>query len=89
MVQEKVLVSNVKGLHLSAAADLVKTASSFESDVRICKDGVEVDAKSIMGLLSLAASLGSEVIVKASGGDEEDAVRAVVALFNAKFNEEA
>lgn len=80
---------NVKGLHLSAAADLVKTASAFESDVRLSKDGMEVDAKSIMGLLSLAASMGTEVVVKAEGKDEEDAVRAVVALFNAKFNEEA
>lgn len=89
MVQVKVLVINVKGLHLSAAADLVKTASAFESDVRLSKDGMEVDGKSIMGLLSLAASMGSEVIVTADGRDEEDAVRAIVALFEAKFNEEA
>lgn len=89
MTVEKVRVINVKGLHLSAAADLVKTASRFESDVRIAKDDIEVDAKSIMGLLSLAASMGSEVTVKADGPDESDAVRAVVALFNAKFNEEA
>jgi phosphocarrier protein HPr len=89
MVQVKVLVVNVKGLHLSAAADLVKIASAFESDVRLSKDGVEVDAKSIMGLLSLAASMGSEVIVRADGKDEEGAVRAIEALFKAKFNEEA
>jgi phosphocarrier protein HPr len=89
MVQEKVQVINVKGLHLSAAADVAETAASFESSVWLSKDGTEVDAKSIMGLLTLAAGMGSEVIVKADGADEEDAVRAIVALFNAKFNEEA
>jgi phosphocarrier protein HPr len=49
---------------------------------------MEVDAKSIMGLIGLAASMGTEVVVKADGADEDDALRAVIALFNAKFNEE-
>lgn len=89
MIQQKVLVINVKGLHLRAAADVANTAATFESDVWLCKDGVEVDAKSIMGILNLAASMGSEVIVRAEGADEGEAVRAIVALFNAKFNEEA
>jgi phosphocarrier protein len=89
MFQQKVLVINVKGLHLSAAADVVSTAAAFESDVWLSKDGIEANAKSIMGILTLAAAMGSEVTVKADGPDEEDAVRAIVALFNAKFNEEA
>jgi phosphocarrier protein len=89
MVQEKVFVINVKGLHLSAAAEVVKSAAVFESDVWLSKDGTEADAKSIMGIITLAAAMGSEVIVKADGPDEKDAVRAIVALFNAKFNEEA
>jgi len=82
-------VINVKGLHLSAAAEVVKTALRFESGVWLCKDGIEANARSILGLLPLVAVMGSEVIVKADGPDEEDAVRAIVALFNAKFNEEA
>jgi phosphocarrier protein len=89
MVQETVPVTNVKGLHLSAAAQVVKTAAKFECNVWLSKDGVEADAKSIMGILTLAASMGSEVLVKADGPGEEDAVRAIVALFNAKFDEEA
>jgi len=84
-----VSVINAKGLHLSAAADVARTAATFESDVWLSKDDAEVDAKSIMGILTLAAGMGSEVVVKADGPDEEEAVRAVVALFNAKFNEEA
>lgn len=68
---------------------MVKAASGFKCNVWLLKDGVQADAKSIMGIITLAASMGSEVTVKADGADEEDAVRAVVALFNAKFNEEA
>jgi phosphocarrier protein HPr len=89
MIQQNVFVINVKGLHLSAAAEVVKAAAKFESNVWLSKDGTEADAKSIMGLLTLAAGMGSEVIVKADGADEGDAVRAIVALFNAKFYEEA
>jgi phosphocarrier protein HPr len=88
MVEQKVTISNVKGLHLSAAAELAKTASAFESDIRVSNGEMEVDAKSIMGLIGLAASMGTEVVVKADGADEDDALRAVIALFNAKFNEE-
>ena len=89
MIEQKVPVINIKGLHLSAAAEVVKTAVKFESGVWLCKDGTEADARSIMGLLTLVAGMGSEVIVKADGPDEQDAVRAIVALFDAKFNEEA
>jgi phosphocarrier protein HPr len=89
MVQERVLVSNVKGLHLSAAAEVVKVAAGFECGIWLVKDGVQANARSIMGIITLVAPMGSEVIVKADGADEEDAVRAIVALFNAKFYEEA
>ena len=89
MVQEKVLVSNIKGLHLRAAAEVVKVAADFKCKIWLLKDGVQADARSIMGIITLVAPMGSEVIVKADGVDEEDAVRAIIALFNAKFNEEA
>jgi phosphocarrier protein len=89
MVQEKVLVSNSKGLHLRAAAEVVKVAADFKCKIWLLKDGVQADARSIMGIITLVAPMGSEVIVKADGVDEEDAVRAIIALFNAKFNEEA
>lgn len=89
MVQEKVLVSNIKGLHLRAAAEVVEVATGFGSKIWLVKGGVQVDARSIMGIINLVAPMGSEVIVKADGADEEDAVRAIIALFNAKFNEEA
>jgi len=88
MVQQNVLVTNVKGLHLRAANELVKTASAFESDIRVGAGDMEVDGKSMMGLLGLAASMGTEVRIKASGPDEREAVRAIVALFEAKFDEE-
>lgn len=88
MVERKVIITNKLGLHLRAAAVLVKTASGFESDVRVRKGSVEVDAKSIMGVLGLEGAVGSELTVKARGPDEQEALAAVVGLIEAKFNEE-
>ena len=81
-------ITNKLGLHLRAAASLVKTAAAYESDVRIRKGSVEVDAKSIMGVLGLEAPMGVEVTVKATGPDEDKALRAVIGLIEAKFNDE-
>jgi phosphocarrier protein len=88
MVQRRVTITNKLGLHLRAAAVLVQTASAFESDVHLHRDDMEVDAKSIMGVLGLEGGIGVELLVSADGSDEESALRAVVGLIKAKFNEE-
>jgi phosphocarrier protein len=89
MVERTVTITNIKGLHLQAAKKIAETASAFESEVHIRKDDVEVDAKSLMGLLVLVASLGSDIVVTADGSDENDALGAIVGLVEAKFHEEA
>ncbi|MGQ9655810.1 MAG: HPr family phosphocarrier protein [Thermodesulfobacteriota bacterium] len=81
-------VRNRLGIHLRAANKVVRVASRFDSDVFLAKDGLEVDAKSIMGITLLAAACGSQVIVKARGKDAEEAVQAVGALIESKFQEE-
>jgi len=87
MVECKVKIVNKLGLHLRAAAKLVQTASAFKADVRIRNKNIEVDAKSIMGVLGLEAALGSEISVKAKGCDEREALAAVVKLIADKFEE--
>ncbi|MFZ1946180.1 MAG: HPr family phosphocarrier protein [bacterium] len=87
MVEGKVLITNKLGLHLRAAALLVQTASGFKSDVRVRKGDIEVDAKSIMGVLGLEAPIGSQLVVKAKGPDEQAALAAVVGLIADKFTE--
>ncbi len=88
MIERDVRIINKLGLHLRAAAALVQTASGFESDIHLRKDEIEVDAKSIMGVLGLEAGQGTEITIIAKGSDEEDAVRAIVGLIEARFNEE-
>jgi phosphocarrier protein HPr len=87
MVKRKVEVINNLGLHLRAAALLVKMASGFESEIEIRKDDVVVDAKSIMAVLGLEASKGTELDITARGRDEEDALTQLVGLVKDKFNE--
>lgn len=88
MIEKEVEIINKLGLHLRAAALLVKTASSFESAIYICKDDMKVDAKSIMGVLGLAAGKGTVIKIIADGADEEPAMQALVDLVDAKFDEE-
>ena len=66
---------------------LVTIASAHESDIRIRRDSIEVDAKSLMGLLGLEGAMGVDVIIMADGPDETEALKAIVGLFEAKFNE--
>ncbi|MGD8441517.1 MAG: HPr family phosphocarrier protein [Holophagae bacterium] len=87
MVQQEVKITNKLGLHARAAAKLVHTANAFTSEVFIGGDHEEVNAKSILGLLTLAASRGTTLTVRADGPDEADAVRALVLLFEDKFGE--
>lgn len=80
MVEGKVEIINVLGLHARAAARFVRTASQFRSDVTVTKDGTTTDGKSILGILFLAAPVGSEITISANGEDENDALRALVSL---------
>ena len=83
-----VLVDNKRGLHARASAKFVKLASSFESEVRVTRDGVTVDARSIMGLLMLGAGNGCGVLIEGEGPDAEEAVAALADLVNRKFDED-
>ncbi|MFV2071256.1 MAG: HPr family phosphocarrier protein [Thermoanaerobaculales bacterium] len=87
MNQEQVTITNRLGLHARAAAKLVHTANNFESEIFIGTEHEEVNAKSILGLLTLAATKGTPLTVRAVGADENEAVEALVALFGAKFGE--
>ncbi len=88
MIQQELEIINKLGLHARAAAKLVKLSSSFSASIDIEKDGQRVNSKSIMGVMMLAASMGSKVTVSADGEDEEDALAAVVDLINRRFDEE-
>jgi len=74
-------------MHARAAVKFVQLANHFQSDVQVIKDGAPVNGKSIMGLLTLVAGTGSEVIVSASGSDSEQAVEALAALIDNGFGE--
>ena len=84
---KKLEIKNKLGLHARAAALLVQTVSRFEAEVKISKDGQVVDARSIMGVLTLAATQGSKIQVEAHGKEAEEAVRAVARLVDKKFYE--
>jgi phosphocarrier protein len=81
-------VINKLGIHARPASTIVQTAIKFKSAVEIIKDGNSADAKSIMSVMMLAATQGSEIIVRANGEDAEEAVGAIIDLFEKKFDEE-
>jgi phosphocarrier protein HPr len=81
-------IINKRGLHARASAKLVEAAARFHSEITVTKDGQIVDARSIMGLMMLAASLGTEVAIVAEGTDADAALTAILALIEAKFGEE-
>ena len=81
-------ITNKRGLHARASAKIVEAAARFQSDITIIKDGTRVNARSIMGLMMLAASLGSEIGVEVEGPDQDAAMTAILALIEAKFGEE-
>ena len=80
-------IVNVLGLHARAAAQLVQAANRYRSEVLIEKDGMEVNGKSIMGVLTLAAAKGSEIIVSVEGDDSEQALGALAQIIEAGFGE--
>jgi phosphocarrier protein HPr len=87
MAERRVTVANAHGIHARPAAEIVKTAAQFPANILLEKDGLEVNGKSIMGVMMLAAECGSEVIVRADGDDAEAAVDALAALIAGKFGE--
>lgn len=87
MIKTTVTISNKLGLHARASAKLTKLAGGFKSDVFMSRNGRRVNAKSIMGVMMLAAGLGSEVEIETAGPDEQQALDAITALINDKFGE--
>ncbi len=87
MIRRTIMIINKLGLHARAAAKLVATSTPFQSSLKIRKGEREVDGKSIMSVMLLAASKGTEVEVIAEGPDEQEAVDAVCALIDNKFDE--
>ena len=88
MKEKKLTIKNKLGLHARAAAMLVELVSKFQSEVAIIKGEHEVDAKSIMGVMTLAAGIGTELLVRAEGPDEEEVIEKIVDIFERKFDEE-
>jgi phosphocarrier protein len=88
MISKKIIVDNKLGLHARPCALLVKTASRYRSDLLIKKDNIEVNGKSIMGVMMLAAEYKSELELIANGVDEEYMIEEISKLFASKFNEE-
>jgi phosphocarrier protein len=87
MIRCTITISNKLGLHARASAKLTKLAGGFRSDVHLTRGGRRVNAKSIMGVMMLAAGMGSEVELEVDGEDEERASQAIVALFADRFGE--
>lgn len=81
-------ICNTRGLHARASAKFVKLASSFDSEIHVTRDGVTVDARSIMGLLMLGAGIGCSIGVSAEGPDAEEAMEALTDLVARKFDED-
>ena len=87
MIRKELTIINKLGLHARAAAKLVSVASGFNSDVHVRKDGKEVNGKSIMGVMMLAASQNSQIIITTNGEDENDAMQKIEQLINDRFGE--
>ena len=87
MIRTTLVISNKLGLHARASAKLTKLASSFKCEVFMARNGRRVNAKSIMGIMMLAAGLGAEVELETEGEDEQQATDAITALVNDKFGE--
>jgi len=87
-LEATVKLTNKVGLHARPAVLFVETAKRFKSDIRVEKDGKEVDAKSILGVLSLGAEYGSVITIRVNGEDAKEALKALVELVESKFGEE-
>jgi phosphocarrier protein len=87
VIRSTIRISNKLGLHARASAKLTKLAGSFKSEVSMSRNGRRVNAKSIMGVMMLAAGAGTEVELEIEGDDEQAAMAAITALFEDKFGE--
>ena len=88
MIEKILTVQNRAGIHARPAALIAQTANKFSSEVLIEKDTAVINAKSIMGVITMAAGYRTQLTLKVSGPDENDAVQAITALFESKFEEE-
>ena len=87
MVERPVTIVNRNGLHARPAAEIVKTAAKFRSDITLIRDDLEVNGKSIMGVMMLAAEYGSTIVLRADGPDEQAALDALAQLIESRFGE--
>jgi phosphocarrier protein HPr len=87
MAERSVQIVNKHGLHARPAAEMVKAASKFKCDITISRDDLEVNGKSIMGVMMLAAEYGATITLKASGADADEALDALSALVASRFGE--
>ncbi len=88
MIRATATINNKLGLHARASAKLTKLAGGFQCEVHMSRNGRRINAKSIMGVMMLAAGLGTEVEIETDGADEQAAMTALVALIDAKFGED-
>ena len=88
MAERSVVIQNERGLHARASAKFVKLAATFDAEVTVSKDGATVDARSIMGLMMLAAGPGSHVTIHATGPESDPAVEALAELIENRFEED-
>ena len=88
MIEQVLKIENRLGLHARPAALIAQTAAKFQSDVFLTKDQITINAKSIMGVMMLAAEFGSSLCLKVEGCDEKEAFEALKKVFDDKFNEE-
>jgi phosphocarrier protein HPr len=87
VIERQATIVNQEGLHARPAARIVRLASTFESEVELAKDGLEVNGKSIMGVMMLAAECGSSITIRANGPDADAAVQALAELVESGFGE--
>ena len=87
MAERSVQIINRNGLHARPAAEIVKAAARFQSDITLVRDEIEVNGKSIMGVMMLAAECGATITLRASGPDADDAIAAIASLVARKFGE--
>ena len=87
-IKETLKIQNKHGLHARPAALLVKAAAKFKSSIKISKDGLIVNGKSILGVMTLAAEFGSEIEITVNGDDAEEAIAAIKSVIQGKFEEE-
>jgi len=87
MLEKSITIKNKLGLHARAAVKFVNMANRFGASVKIVKDGNEIDGKSILGILTLAATQGTEILLLVAGKDEDSALKALADLINNRFDE--